>query len=353
MCHELFDGYVIDVVAEVPGTYQLDPLGQTPPGVAWHADDGYPKTVPYGFRGDRFTGVDVQDGDEVGHGDDIPPVSNSDEMLVLEVYLEFGTGVFVYAFHVCFAPGEATDRAALDIDDLPFEDQEAFCDTPDGFDGVGLFLPCCPNGLADFFGESHGVPNGQLLELFAGGCIQGDQGGTSHIYGDAARQCFGPLVVDGVDKDVVAFFIGHRHGCGVDTEDGVSDHLKFWKRAPHTVAIDQGQTHGGGYRDGHHRIEPASFYGHYSGDRFTDIAGKRFEGGDNFLAVGYLFDHHCGRAHHGSRYNQLVISDFIEVQELDRAVLPNCLLGHQFADIRISSTACSQNGGSEGHVIYV
>jgi hypothetical protein len=77
------------------------------------------------------------------------------------------------------------------------------------------------------------------------------------------------------------------------------------------------------------------------------------EGVDQLVALRQLFGHHRRRAHHADGHDQRVVGEFVDVDEVDRAVLADGLLGHQLADIGIAAAAGAEDGAAGGDVFHV
>jgi len=66
----------------------LHPCRRPPLGCTGYAQHGHPEALAQPLRGDRLTGLQLQNHDQVRHGDDYLPIQDAHQVLILEVELE-------------------------------------------------------------------------------------------------------------------------------------------------------------------------------------------------------------------------------------------------------------------------
>ena len=223
-------------------------------GGAGDAEDGDAVAVAHTLGGNRFAGVNVQHGDQIGHGDLDLVINAGDQVFILEADLKLLAAVFVDAIHKGVTFGETGLGASLDIANLAFEDKKAAHLFAHGLHRVEFADTSGADGAANLFGFADSAGNGALFQVAGASRIECDHGSRAHIHGDAASKALRPAVVDRLQENGVAPLVGHRHGGGADAVDGVRHHLNFGEGAAHAVTIDQRQAQARCHIDRHNRV---------------------------------------------------------------------------------------------------
>jgi hypothetical protein len=134
---------------------------------------------------------------------------------------------------------------------------------------------------------------------------------------------------------------------------GECHHLQLGIGAAHAVAIDQRQTAGGRDHERRRRVHAACLAAEHRVDLAAEQLLELSEGGHQLVALWQFLGHHGRRAHHADGHDQRVVGEFLDIDDLHRAMLTDRLLGHQLADIGIAATAGAEDRAADGNVFEV
>jgi len=111
------------------------------------------------------------------------------------------------------------------------------------------------------------------------------------------------------------FVVGYRARRRVQPVDEECRHLHFRKRAPHPVAVDDGQAGIGGRQNRLDRIGPADFRRNQRGTAHAQGLLDCAQSAKTFLALLDLFDAYDRRADAADRSDPIVVADRLQQQD--------------------------------------
>ena len=161
----------------------------------------------------------------------------------------------------------------------------------------------------------------------------------------------GPFVGHVVHYTSVALLVTVSERRGRGSTDGERDHLQLGEGTAHTIRIHQRDASTGSGGNRQHGIDASGFHRH-SGVYL--LAGILFDQVEQTIEVVFataFFRHYGRRAHHGAWGNERIIWDLVRLNQCYRTAFLDGLHGHQTANIRVSSSACSQQRSTQGYIV--
>src|SRR5207302_1134111 len=83
------------------------------------------------------------------------------------------------------------------------------------------------------------------------------------------------------------------------------------------------------------------------------VALHRAQCGDHFAAIWQLLDQHGRGAHHREGHRKILVVERLDVDQIDRSVIPNRLPQHQRTNVGISATARPEDGRAACEIVYI
>ena len=274
-------------------------------------------------------------------------------MLVLEPQLQHRAALLARSLDPRLAACEAGFGSARDVGDLAREDAEPTQPLDDCADRVAVRRPRLSHQPPELLGEADRPRHHRLFQHPPVHAVERDHRRAAHVDRERAGEPFRPAVVDRFDDRRVALLVGERHRRGRDAVHRRGDHLDLREGAAHAVGVDQRDAHRRRDAERCRRVEPARLDRDGVRDRPADEVLQRLEGADDLVAARELLDHHRGRTHHRRGHDDRVVGDLLDVDELDRAVLPDRLLREQRADVRVAAAPGAENRRADREVVEV
>ncbi len=254
------------------------------------------------------------------------------------------------------ADREAAGGFASEVGDLALEEDlavpvelAASQGVEECFGGISLAAPPL-DGAPDIEGHRQRAQHPTLLQLGARHRVTGQECTQTHLHDVGPRQVLGGLRIPGFDHHAVAVFVRHGDGRCRDAVDVESHHLEFWESAPHTVGIDQGETHAGCSHDRNHRVATADL------DRGDEVCGlstigfESLDGESDVVAAGDLLDQHRRGADHRRGIDLGIVGHVFRRDDLRETEVADGLLGHEATEVGIAAAPGSEEGRASREV---
>jgi hypothetical protein len=151
---------------------------------------------------------------------------------------------------------------------------------------------------------------------------------------------------DGAEGDQVSPFLGHHGRAGRDPGEVHGDLGHLGEGPAHAVGVQHRYAHPGRPGDGDQAVGAADLGGHQRRDLAAGHELQVLAEPVALIPAEDLLDAHRGRADHPAGHDQLVVREFVQVDQGYRAVVLGCLQRLHHADVGVAATAGAEHGAA-------